>query len=31
MKKKIEVTGGIRQGCGISTLLFKIVTFKIID
>merc|ERR1711913_255509 len=26
-----EVTGGIRQGCCISTLLFKMVTFKIID
>merc|ERR1711874_724758 len=31
MRKKIEVTGGIRQGCCISTLLFKIVTFTIID
>merc|ERR1711874_860762 len=31
MRKKIEVTGGIRQGCSISTLLFKMVTFKIID
>merc|ERR1711874_579439 len=31
MRKKIEVTGGIRQGCCISTLLFKMVTFKIID
>jgi len=29
MKKKIEVTGGIRQGCCISTLLFKMVTFTI--
>ena len=31
MRKKIEVTGGIRQGCCISTLLFKMVTFTIID
>ena len=31
MKKCLEVTGGIRQGCCISTLLFKMVTFKIID
>merc|ERR1711874_673628 len=31
MSKKIEVTGGIRQGCCISTLLFKLVTFKIND
>ena len=31
MKKKVEVTSGIRQGCCISTLLFKMVTFKIID
>ena len=31
MKKEIEVTGGIRQGCCISTLLFKMVTFIIID
>merc|ERR1712121_298335 len=31
MEQKIEVTGGIRQGCCLSTLLFKMVTFKIID
>merc|ERR1711895_67804 len=31
MSEKIEVTGGIRQGCCISTLLFKMVTFKIIE
>merc|ERR1711874_225234 len=31
MKKKVEVTSGIRQGCCISTLLFKMVSFKIID
>ena len=31
MKEKIEVTGGIRQGCCISTLLFKLVTFTMID
>merc|ERR1711895_292403 len=31
MNKKVEVTRGIRQGCGISTLLFKLVTFRIID
>ena len=31
MRKKIEVTGGIRQGCCISTLLFKMVAFTIID
>merc|ERR1711874_943895 len=31
MEKKVEVTSGIRQGCCISTPLFKMVTFKIID
>ena len=31
MNKKVEVTSGIRQGCCISTLLFKLVTFRIID
>ena len=31
MREKIEVTSGIRQGCCISTLLFKLVTFKIIE
>merc|ERR1711888_552439 len=31
MVEKIEVTGGIRQGCCISTLLFKLVTFKVIE
>ena len=31
MSEKVEVTGGIRQGCCISTLLFKLVTFKIIE
>merc|ERR1711874_127594 len=31
MSKKVEVTSGIRQGCCISTLLFKLVTFRIID
>merc|ERR1711895_406984 len=31
MEQKIEVTGGIRQGCYISTLLFKMVTLNIID
>merc|ERR1711874_907014 len=31
MNRKVEVTSGIRQGCCISTLLFKLVTFKIID
>ena len=31
MNKKVEVTSGIRQGCSISTLLFKLVTFRIID
>merc|ERR1711888_215610 len=30
MVEKIEVTGGIRQGCSISTLLFKLITFKVI-
>ena len=30
MRKTIEVTCGIRQGCSISTLLFKMVTFTII-
>ena len=31
MKETIEVTCGIRQGCSISTLLFKMVTFYIIE
>merc|ERR1711942_339734 len=31
MTEKVEVTGGIRQGCCISTLLFKLVTFRIIE
>ena len=31
MRENIEVTGGIRQGCCISTLLFKMVTFTIIE
>ena len=30
MKETIEVSCGIRQGCSISTLLFKMVTFTII-
>merc|ERR1711895_307617 len=30
MVEKVEVTGGIRQGCSISTLLFKLITFKVI-
>ena len=31
MQEKMEITGGIRQGCCISTLLFKMVTFKVIE
>ena len=31
MKETVEVTGGIRQGCSISTLLFKMVTFTMIE
>ena len=31
MTQKVEVTSGIRQGCCISTLLFKLVTFKLIE
>ena len=31
MKETIEVTGGKRQGCSISTLLFKMVTCTIIE
>ena len=31
MKETIEVTCGIKQGCSISTLLFKMVTFCIIE
>ena len=31
LEEKIKVTSGIRQGCCISTLLFKMVTFKIIE
>merc|ERR1712002_1089238 len=30
MEEKVEVTGGIRQGCSISILLFKLITFKVI-
>jgi len=31
LKETIEVTCGIRQGCSIYTLLFKMVTFTIIE
>ena len=31
LRETIEVTCGIRQGCNISTLLFKMVTFTIIE
>ena len=31
MRENVEVTGGIRQRCCISTLLFKMVTFTMID
>ena len=31
MQETIEVTHGIRQGCSISTVLFKMVTFCIIE
>ena len=31
MQETIEVTCGIRQGCSISMLLFKLVTFCIIE
>ena len=31
LSERVEVTSGIRQGCCISTLLFKLVTFKIIE
>ena len=31
MQQTIDVTCGIRQGCSISTLLFKMVTFSIIE
>ena len=31
MRSNIEVTSGIRQGCSISTLLFKMVTFTMIE
>ena len=31
LKKEIEVTSGIRQGCCISTVLFKMITYTIID
>merc|ERR1711874_712560 len=31
MKQTIEVTCGIRQGCSISTFLFKMVTYCIIE
>merc|ERR1711874_322556 len=31
LKETIELTGGIRQGCSISTLLFKMAMFTIIE
>ena len=31
MRSTIEVTSGIRQGCSISTLLFKMITFTLIE
>merc|ERR1712055_303085 len=31
MEETVDVTGGIRQGCSISTLLFKMVTFTMIE
>ena len=31
LQEKVRVTSGIRQGCCISTLLFKMITFKIIE
>ena len=31
LRRTIEVTSGIRQGCSISTLLFKLVTFTMIE
>ena len=31
LQETIEVTSGIRQGCSISTLLFKMLTFSIIE
>ena len=31
MEEKIEVTSGIKQGCSISTLLFKLITYNIIE
>ena len=31
MRSNIEVTSGIRQSCCISTLLFKLITFTIIE
>ena len=31
MRENIEITSGIRQGCCISTLLFKLITFTIIE
>jgi len=30
-EEKISVTSGIRQGCAISTLLFKMITYAIIE
>ena len=30
-EEKIEVTSGIKQGCNLSTLLFKLITYDIIE
>ena len=31
LKTEIEITSGIRQGCNLSTTLFKIITFQILE
>ena len=31
LKTEIEITSGIRQGCNLSTTLFKMITFQILE
>ena len=31
MEQRVEVHSGIRQGCAVSTFLFKLITYRIIE